>query len=152
MTRNLYNLLHLSIYFITSLERLPTLFPGLYWVLWNSKSDASTMDSINNTWADCLNLAYSNWPKKYKTKQPDKIFEECDIEPWWNYSSKITVYDWQIIIETHFWWFKYIFVISRTKSMVCKCLPKISQNEKQREIINCPLRFLKVKTFWLFPN
>ena len=73
-----------------------------------------------------------------------------DIEPWWNYCSTITVYDWQIIIQTHFWWFTYIFVISRTKNMVCKCLPKISQNKKHCEIINCPLHFLKVKTFWLF--
>ena len=132
-----------------SLERLPTLFPGSYSVLWNWKSAASTMDSIINIWADCLNLAYSNWPEKYKSKQSDKTFvlslsKKEEIEPWWNYCSTITVYDWHIITQTHFGWFTYIFVISGTKNMVCKCLPKISQHKKHCEIINCPLHFLKV--------
>ena len=70
---------------------------------------ASTMASINNAWAECLNLAYSNWPNKYYTKQSDKTFEKCAIplEKRGNRTlmklySTITVYDKQIKMKTHF--------------------------------------------------
>ena len=44
-----------------------------------------------------------------------------------------------------------MFLVSRTKNMVCKCSSKIRQNKKHCEIINCSLHFLKVKTFGYFP-